>query len=94
MGGNRQQKKLVFSVFSVFKARRPRGGDDSRQEAADSGSKVFPSDYDKSMHGVVGDRKVDIKAEIFINKVRHSHAVAAELPRGERQSVTLYPAGN
>ncbi|KAE8010402.1 hypothetical protein FH972_006773 [Carpinus fangiana] len=100
MGGNRQKKSL-FSVFNVFKPRRPRGGEDSWPDQ-DSVRKVFPSDYDNISFGCVADRKVDTKAGEFIKRVHNknyameselsqSHVMASELSHGQRQTVTVYP---
>lgn len=71
MGKNRQRKSSFFSFFNFFKGKRSQGGDDSMEETVHS-RRIFPSDYD-GKDGVVGDRYVDNKANIFIDKVREKN---------------------
>jgi hypothetical protein len=92
MANNKQRKSSTFSIFSIFSTRKPRGRYDSYEDAGNA-SKIYPSDFDKS-HGIVGDRKVDKRADDFLIRIHKSHIMASESkPVPENQPVTLYPAG-
>ncbi|KAG2695949.1 hypothetical protein I3760_07G035600 [Carya illinoinensis] len=110
MGNYRQKKSSgFFSVLSAFKPRRARGGEDSVVEEPGSARKVFPSyfenepgsarkfypsDYDKK-YGMVGDHRVDSKADDLINRIRKNRITASEYQIvGELQAVTVYPSKN
>uniref|UniRef100_A0A7N2R0T6 Uncharacterized protein n=1 Tax=Quercus lobata TaxID=97700 RepID=A0A7N2R0T6_QUELO len=91
MAYNKQRKSPSFSFFSIFKARKPRREDDSYDDAK-STTKIYPSDSDKSHY--VADRKVDIKAGVYIERIHTIHKnnlVASESQTmGGHQSVTVY----
>ncbi|OAY28553.1 hypothetical protein MANES_15G075800v8 [Manihot esculenta] len=73
MGGNsRQTKKSVsFSVFNIFKARRPtRRVNDSYEDASNT-RRVFPSDEDGKGPWKIADPRIDTKTSEFI---AHFHA--------------------
>ena len=84
MAYNRQKKSPAFPFFGIFKARKPRGEEDSYDDAK-STTKIYPSDSDKSH--CVADRKVDMKAGVYINKI---HQIHKSQTMGEHQSVTVY----
>ncbi|KAL4636387.1 hypothetical protein ACB092_03G004000 [Castanea dentata] len=95
MAYNKQRKSPSFSFFSIFKARKPRREDDSYDDPK-STTKIYPSDSDKSHY--VADRKVDIKAGVYIERIHKIHKnnlVASESQTmGGHQSVTVYEAEN
>ena len=96
MAYNKQRKSPSFSFFSIFKARKPRREDDSNDDAK-STTKIYPSDSDKGHY--VADRKVDIKAGVYIERIHTIHknnlvASAESQSMGGHQSVTVYQAEN
>ncbi|KAL4636389.1 hypothetical protein ACB092_03G004200 [Castanea dentata] len=86
MAYNKQRKSPSSSFFSIFKARKPRREDESHDDAK-STTKIYPSDFDKSH--CVADRKVDMKAGVYINKI---HQIHKSQTMGEHQAVTAYQA--
>nr|POE99160.1 hypothetical protein CFP56_66692 [Quercus suber] len=75
MAYNKQRKSSCFSFFSIFKARKPRREDDSYDDA-NSTTKVYRSDSDNSHY--VADRRVDIKAEVYIERIHTVHQAENE----------------
>ncbi|KAL5767048.1 hypothetical protein ACOSP7_013626 [Xanthoceras sorbifolium] len=75
MAGNKQQKK--FSIFSIFKSRRPRRGDDYNYAWEDSGRKIWPSDEDKGGYWF-GEPGIDRKASAFIAKFHETRVSESE----------------
>lgn len=74
MGGNsRQTKKSVsFSVFNIFKARRPtRRVNDSYEDASNT-RRVFPSDEDGKGPWKVADPLINTKTSAFLAHVHET----------------------
>ncbi|KAK7392131.1 hypothetical protein VNO78_20561 [Psophocarpus tetragonolobus] len=69
MAGHRQKKSSsgFFSLFNMFSSKKGRGG--YHDAPADSGHRVWPSDYDKGNWGVA-EPNIDMKAEAFIAKYK------------------------
>ncbi|KAJ4828277.1 hypothetical protein Tsubulata_049201 [Turnera subulata] len=87
MGGNRQKKSSSssFSVFNIFKSRRPRRGDIDNYDDEISSRKVRPYDDDKGPWNAVPDPRINTKASAFIANFH-----AARISESERQ---IYQAG-
>lgn len=64
-GKDRQKRSSSFSLFNIFKTRRPRRYDAGWEDSM-SPCKVWPSDYDKGTY--VGEVGIDRKATAFIAK--------------------------
>ncbi|KAK3030405.1 hypothetical protein RJ639_038933 [Escallonia herrerae] len=70
MGGNSRQKKSSgFSLFNIFKSRKPRRGEDTRDDFVNA-YKVFPSDED-GRRWSVADPRIDRKAAIYIKTLQN-----------------------
>ncbi|KAJ4721767.1 Ribosomal protein S12 [Melia azedarach] len=78
MAGNKQ-KKSGFSLFSIFKSRRPRRWEDC-DDVASTGRRVWPSDEDKGYW--VAEPGIDRKASAFIAKFHE-----ARISESERHAV-------
>ncbi|KAK3025030.1 hypothetical protein RJ639_043308 [Escallonia herrerae] len=69
MGGNsRQDKSSGFSLFNIFKSRKPRRGEDTRDDFVNA-YKVFPSDED-GRHWAVAEPGIDRKATVYIDSIQ------------------------
>ncbi|KAK1591074.1 hypothetical protein Q3G72_001901 [Acer saccharum] len=75
MAGNKQQQnQKKFSIFSIFKSRRPRRSGDHHE---DSGRKIWPSDEDKG-GGWVAEPGIDRRASAFIAKFHETRVSESE----------------
>ncbi|KAK2976326.1 hypothetical protein RJ640_008780 [Escallonia rubra] len=69
MGGNNRQKKSSgFSLFNIFKSRKPRRGEDTRDDFVNA-YKVFPSDED-GRRWAVAEPGIDRKASAYIDSIQ------------------------
>ncbi|KAJ0079302.1 hypothetical protein Patl1_24614 [Pistacia atlantica] len=77
MGGNEQKKG--FSLFSMFKPKKPRrsSGESAREDNTGSGRRVWPSDEDKG--SLVADPRINRKATDFIAKFHATRFSESEL---------------
>ncbi|TXG48945.1 hypothetical protein EZV62_024820 [Acer yangbiense] len=82
MAGNKQQQnQKKFSIFSIFKSRRPRRSGDHHENynyayEEYSGRKIFPSDEDKG--GRFAEPGIDRRASAFIAKFHETRVSESE----------------
>ncbi|KAK2634650.1 hypothetical protein Ddye_029442 [Dipteronia dyeriana] len=82
MAGNKQQQnQKKFSLFSIFKSRRPRRSGDHHDNynygCEDSGRKIWPSDEDKGGRWVA-EPGIDRRASAFIAKFHETRVSESE----------------